>query len=410
MSRRSVGTRINMRWYLAGRSRFAGLLFILAARTGSGWAQTRLGPESHVQYSDLAVLTSRERRADFSFQITSDKPGLGFDLRFHSDCHVTVPIKALGDVGGWVEVVMRVTPGAKGDGVLSGGFDLGLGRYQVDWMMRDVHGRVCSSHWELEAKLRGGQRDLPLTLDANTVAERAEGPFGGEPPVEKAVAEPLHVKILLNLSPVKPQQSIVKPIDRAVLLSILRGVTGEPGVSRLTLVAFNLRQQKILYHREDEDKIDFAALDQAAQSLTAGTINYSVLRDPRSEMHFVTKLLTDQLGARTSSPDVIIIIGPKVTLEKKAPLEALREGGAAPCPIFYLNYNPNPLEEPWRDTIGAALKAYKGAVAYNILLPRDLGTAMRDMLSRIGKRSSSEAAISSLSHPAGMGALTRCEP
>jgi hypothetical protein len=402
-----------------------GLLFLLAASTLIGWAHPRLSPESPLQYADMAVLASRERRADFPCQVTPDKPGLGFDLRFHSDYHVTVPIKVLANVGSWLQVVMRVTPaanreepvylvhrfpipdvppGAKGDGVLSGGFDLGLGRYQVDWMMRDGRGRVCSSHWALEAKLRGSQQDLPLTLDPNMVAERAEGPFSEEPPVEKAAAEPVHVKVLLNLSPLKPQQSILKPLDRAVLLSILRGITREPGVSGVSLVAFNLREQRILYRQEDDDKIDFAALGEAAQSPTAGTINYSLLKDPRSETHFVTKLLTDQLGARTSSPDAIVIIGPKVTLEKKVPLDPLKEEGAAACPIFYLNYNPNPFEEPWRDTIGSALKAYKRAVAYDIVMPRDLGAAMKDMLSRIGKRPASEAAISFLLRPAAMGA------
>ena len=416
MPRRRLRTRINTGYYVAGRSRSVGLLFLLAASTASGWAGTRPSLESSLQQADMAVLASRKHRADFSCQVTSDKPGLGFDLRFHSHYHVAVPLKVLADGGGWLQVLMRVTPaanreepvylvhrvsipdappGAKGDGVLSGGFDLGLGRYQVDWMMRDGRGRVCSSHWALEAKLRGSQQDLPLTLDPNMVAERAEGPFGEEPPVEKAAAEPLHVKVLLNFSPAKAQQSILRPTDRAVLLSILRGITMEPGVRHLSLVAFNLREQRIIY-QEDDDKIDFAALDQAAQSPTAGTISYRRLKDPRSETHFVTKLLTDQLGARTSSPDAIIIVGPKVTLEKKVPLDPLKERGAAACPIFYLNYNPNPLEEPWRDTIGSALKAYKGAVAYDIVMPRDLGVAMRDMLSRMGKRPTSEAAISSL--------------
>ncbi len=74
-------------------------------------------------------------------------------------------------------------------------------------------------------------------------------------------------------------------------------------------------------------------------------------------------------------------------------LDLLKEGGTAPCPIFYLNYNPNSFDDPWRDTIGSALKAYKGAVVYNILMPRDLGAAMRDMLSRIGKRPAPEAAV-----------------
>jgi hypothetical protein len=101
-------------------------------------------------------------------------------------------------------------------------------------------------------------------------------------------------------------------------------------------------------------------LGQAVQSRTAGTLNYHLLQDRRSETHFVTKLLTDQLGAAAASPDAIIILGRKVTLDKRVPLEPLKEGGAAPCPIFYLNYNPKPIEDPWRDTLGSALKTYKG--------------------------------------------------
>jgi len=58
------------------------------------------------------------------------------------------------------------------------------------------------------------------------------------------------------------------------------------------------------------------------------------------------------------------------------------------CPVFYLNYNSNP-NEPLADTIGSALKAYKGAAVYNIVVPRDVGTAMRELISRIGKRPNS---------------------
>ncbi len=407
MTRRRLNTRINTRCCLAVGLQSARLLFMLAVSTLSCWAQTRLSPEFHLQYTDTAVLASRERRADFSCQVTLDKPGLGFDLRFHSGYRVTVPIKVLTDVGGWLRVVMRVTPaahseepvylihrysvpdiplGAKGEGELAGGFDLGLGRYQVDWLMRDGRGRVCSSHWELEAKLGSGQQNLPLTLDPNMVAERVEGPFDEEPPVERAATQPLHLKILLNLSPFKPQESILGAGDAAVLLSMLRSITRESGFIRFTLVAFNLREQKIVDRQDNTEKIDFGQLGQAVQSSTSGTLNYHLLQDPRSETHFLTKLLTDQLGAAAASPDAIIILGPKVTLEKKLLLEPLKGGGATPFPIFYLNYNPNPLDEPRRDTIGSALKAYKGAVAYNIVLPRDLGAAMRNMLSRIGKR------------------------
>jgi len=356
----------------------------------------------------MAVLASREPRADLSCRVTSDKPGLGFDLRFHSGFRASVPTKVLADAG-WLQVVMRVTPaadsqspvyllhrfairdlpsGAYGETTLTSGFSLGLGSYRVDWMMRDARERVCSSHWDLEAKAGRGQRDLPLTLGPNMVAGWEED----APPVKRDLAQPQHIKILLNLTPAKPQESTLKPRDVMALFSMLSSIAHEPGVDRIALVAFNLREQRILYRQDAADRIDFAALAKAAQSPKAGTIDYRLLQDPRSETRFVTRLLTDQLGAQTESPDAIIIAGLKVLLDRNVPLESLKAGGAAKCPIFYLNYNPEPIDEPWGDTIGSALKAYKGALAYNIMLPRDLGIAMRDILSRIAKRSTSEAA------------------
>jgi hypothetical protein len=73
------------------------------------------------------------------------------------------------------------------------------------------------------------------------------------------------------------------------------------------------------------------------------------------------------------------------------PLDQLKIAGWAPYPIFYLNYSPNPFDESFADAIGSVLKTYKGALAYNIVLPRDLGVALKDMLLRIRKRRASEA-------------------
>jgi len=392
-----------------------GVLLGLVASAASGWAQTRLGAEVRLQDADMAVLESSEPHKYLSCQITPEKPYLGFDLRFHAYYSVTVPIKLLADAGGWLQVVMRVRPTgdseqpvylahrlavpdfplrAKGKGVLAGGFDLGLGRYQVDWLMRDGGGRVCSSHWKLEVTLGRGQ-DLPLTLAPNMVTGREEGSATDERTFEGGATPPLHVKVLVNLSPARPQQSILKPQDAAVLLSILRGITREPGVSRFSVVAFNLQAQKILYRQECADKIDFAALSKVAQLPSAGTVNYRLLRDSQSETHFVTTLLTDQLRPQTAPLDAVIIVGRKVTLEKKVSLDQLKTGGRAPFPIFYLNYNPNPFDQPFADAIGSALKTYKGALAYNIVLPRDLGVALSDMLLRIRKRPAAEATFGS---------------
>jgi hypothetical protein len=172
-----------------------------------------------------------------------------------------------------------------------------------------------------------------------------------------------------------------------VLLSILHSVVDRPAVAVSALVAFNLRNQTIMYRQENAGQVDFLALERAMQSPTSGTIDVSLLRDPRSETHFVTGLLTGQLSAQTDPPDAIVIVGAKVSLGRKISLNSLKAKGSATCPIFYLNYNSNP-DEPWPDTLGRALKAYKTAATYDIVLPRDVGGAMKELLARIVKRPS----------------------
>ena len=413
MSRRTWKTRTYVTSWLPGTLAVA-LMLLPTIATLSAPAQTRLSPEFDLHHTDLTVLASAERRADFSCQVTPDKPALGFDLRFHSDYRVTVPVKVLAEVGGWLETVIRVTPaagseesvylvrrysipefqqGIKGSGEMFGGFDLGLGRYLVDWMMRDRRGRVCSSHWELEAKLSAGEQSLPLALDANVVAERLGDPIVKEPPVKQAETRSLYVKILLNLSPLESQESILRPERVATLFSILRSITHLPGIDCFSLVAFNMREQRIVDRQDYLEKIDYVQLNRALQSRMAGTLDYHVLQDRHGETHFVTSLLTDQLGTAAASADAIIILGPKITLDEKIPLEPLKKAGAAPCPIFYLNYNPLPFDNPWRDTLGSALKAYHGVVQYDIAQPYDWGRAVREILSRIDKPAAREGLL-----------------
>src|SRR5579862_65362 len=88
------------------------LLMLAALVTLAATPETRALTETDArfQYDDLAALASREPRAELSCQVTSDKPVLGFDLHFHSEYHVTVPIKVLADAGGWLQMAIRVTP------------------------------------------------------------------------------------------------------------------------------------------------------------------------------------------------------------------------------------------------------------------------------------------------------------
>ncbi len=58
--------------------------------------------------------------------------------------------------------------------------------------------------------------------------------------------------------------------------------------------------------------------------------------------------------------------------------------GELAFPVFYMNYNLNPQANPWRDAIGSAVKALKGA-EFTITRPRDLFFAWSEIMGRIVK-------------------------
>jgi len=367
---------------------------------------SRLGSAIRIVNTDMAVLESAEDRTDLICKVTPQKPELGFDLKFHVAYHVTIPLRDLAGDGDMLRVLIRVTPvdqterrlllvdrfsvppideDAPGEASLPGGFILGPGRYKVDWLMRDRSERVCSAHWEAEARLDDENRTLPLAMLPNTVAQRPPEPFTEQPPVERvAESELLHVKLLVNFSPTSPRDSTLKPWDLDAIVSILRGIAREPQIGRFSLAAFNMQEQRVIYREDHVERIDFPALGQAVDALKLGRVDYRRLQDPQSDTRFLQALLTEHLGPQDPQPDLIIIAGPKLMLEKRIPTDVLRQAGRANCPVFYLNYNLNPRSNPWRDTIGSAMRVYRG-LEYTISLPRDLGAALTDVMFRTSK-------------------------
>jgi hypothetical protein len=89
-------------------------------------------------------------------------------------------------------------------------------------------------------------------------------------------------------------------------------------------------------------------------------------------------------------PDVVLVAGPKASVEGKVPLEQLKELGDA-VPIFYFSYVADPVRNPFRDPIGAALKVYKTSSEFKIVRPRDMGVAISHLLSWVMTRSSGGA-------------------
>jgi hypothetical protein len=377
---------------------------IAAALLPAG-AQTRItgvGTSVHLVTEDLAVLEAQTPRKDLPCKVTPVDPVLGFDLRFHAGYEVAVPLKELAGVENMLTMLFRVTPQAegsepvyftqqirvpeipetaRGESALSGSFDLGEGKYHIDWLMRDRQNRVCAHFWDANASLSGRERDIVMEIAANAVEPATPEQFLDDPPVQRDPNANLHVKILVNFAPQDQNSSALRPSDTLALVTVLRRITREPRIGKFSLVAFNIQEQREVYRQSSADRVDFPALGAAVKAIEPGKVDLKLLANKRGEVEFLTELIKAEL-AGPDRPDALIFAGPKYMVAEGTPDNELRAAGAVDFPVFYLNYNLSPATVPWRDSIGRAVRVFGGR-EYTISRPRDLWSAVTEVVNRI---------------------------
>jgi hypothetical protein len=190
------------------------------------------------------------------------------------------------------------------------------------------------------------------------------------------------VKVLINFAPQQGAAATMQPIDTSALVSILRNISREPRIYRFSVVAFNMNEQRVVYRQDDADQIDFPKMGKALASLKFGMVDYKKLADPHSGSDFLARLVMDELG--NNKADAVIFAGPKAGLNDNVPTDTLKDLTSVSFPVFYLNYNLSPVQNPWRDPIGNIVKRLRG-YEYTITRPRDLWTSWSDVMSRIVK-------------------------
>ena len=389
--------------------RSAGLFLALASAGGGLSAQALMGglgrgPSVVLFSNDRAVLEAGDPRKDLPCSLTHEKPVLGFDLKFHASFDVSVPLNELSGTENILTIVFRVIPeaekdepryftqkirvpsiadDAKGEAFLQGGFELGEGKYHIDWLIRDRSERVCSAYWDVEAALSSKDKQIAMMLTPNAVQASEFEQFREEPPVERNPDSPLSVKMLVNFAPQNARSAALQPIDISALVSILRTIARDPRIGKFSLVAFNMQDQKVLYRQEDSDKIDFPSIGKALSALKLGTVDLGKLAKKHSDTEFLAGLMREELKV-DRSPDALIFAGPKAMLDENVSQDALREVGEIHYPIFYMNFNLSPQQVPWRDSISHAIKHFRGT-EYTISRPRDLWYAVSEMVSRVAK-------------------------
>jgi len=382
---------------------------------GSAPAQVPLrgvGSRIQINTSDLAVLEAQEVRKDLDCAVDPIKPVLGFDLRFHGGYEISLPLREVAGSENLLSILVRVTPAsggsdptylvqrisvpklpddAKGDASLGGIFDLGEGKYHVDLLMKDRSERVCSFNWDAEAALADRDKEIQPAIAPGAV-ERAEyEQFSEEPPVERALGQPLNIKILVHFAPQNASLSSLRPIDTLALVTVLRRLSREPQFGRFSVVAFNVQEQRVLYRQSSAEKIDFPALGRAIEGIEPGKVDLKQLSQKHGEVSFLTDLVKKEIA--NDHPDAVIFVGPKVLLDDSVPEEELKPLATdVNYPVFYMNYNLNPQAQPWKDAIAKAIRPFRG-IEFSISRPRDLWFAVSEVVSRIVKSKQGQNAL-----------------
>ena len=369
-----------------------------ALLTGPGGAPNLLG-------TDLAVFEAREPRKDLPCTLVPQKPVLGFDLRFHAGYDISVPLKELSGTQNQLIMVFRVAEASKpdfpvyfvqrinvptieedarGDALLQGSFDLGEGKYQVDWLMRDRTDRVCSSFWESEASLSAKDKGVVVTLEKGEIAPTDREQFEAEPFLRRTDGSGgLNMKVLVNFAPQNAQSATLQQSDTDALVSVLRCMQRDPRIGRFSVVAFNVQEQKVLYRQEGLSEIDFPAIGEALRNLHLGRVDIARLGQKNSNSDFLGDLLVNEIGA-TEKPDAYVITGPKTLMEESISAEKLKSSPGTDLPVFYLNYNLAPQATPWHDALSGAIKFFKGQ-EFTISKPRDLWFAITELVGKVVK-------------------------
>lgn len=364
-------------------------------------------PGSRLRFhpSDRAVLADNSDRSDFECQVQPQSPLLGFDLKFTAGYVVRVPARTVGSAGDSVRILFRVKPAGSprapavyfrqnfdlpkvsadsGTAAFPGRFVVGPGQYEIDWLMRNQQGRVCSAHWTADARMPSRTALLAAAAPMNLIRPYREHTFADEPPVARATESPggLHIALLVNLAPLDRNRFKLTAHEIESLVTMLRTLHREPSLGLFSLTAFHAYNRQMVYTVERQPRLDFAALGKAIESMSSGVVDVDALADEDGDEHFLSTLLNSTFDTARERPDAVVIMGPKIDRDAAISPELLNIA-SQPGAIFQFSFNRNPRSYPWPGAIESALRPY-GLVHSNVARPQDFSRALAGFLDAMG--------------------------
>ena len=331
------------------------------------------------------------------------RPSLNYGFRFQTGYFVRIPMQQyLGDGHTW-GIVMKVTPEIANATPaylvsrvnlpkipktnihfeMGGAYLVGLGRYKVEWMLFDEQARVCRKTWQIQAQLTRAERAVKVSMPANTMTDfslRGLAPAAIQTDDAKAV----RLTVLMHVAPISMRRTTMRSSDRMMLLGSLSTLLEHVPTRSVRFVAFNLEQQKEIFH---SDKFTRSAIDEVAKSineLELGLVDIKVLQNRRGHVALLSKILEHEVAARDPS-EVVLFLGPGTRYFDKLPSSSIEPTARSPRFLFFqlhpLFRGGPPLEAGFPDSISQTIARLKGKTVH-IRTPGDFAKAIRQLEAR----------------------------
>ena len=323
---------------------------------------------------------------------------LSFSFRFQAGYVVRLPLKQYAGAAHHWNILMRVTP--EGDaqpfylgsyarlrtvpktntpGEFGGVYQLGEGRYAVDWMLADDENRACRKSWKVEAKLGARERSLKVGMNPGTVSPvtfRRWSPQSDDRD-ERSIGR---LTVLLHAAPLYPRSLRFRTQDRLLLVSSLAALLEALPARSVRVVVFNLDQQKELFRQDDLTPEAFDQVAQSTSNLQLQLVDYRVLQNRRGHVSLLADLIHQELDAAEPA-DKVIFLGPTSRFYDKV-ADISTEQHSAPPQFFYFEYKPYwGREADFPDSVAMAVKKVKGKTIL-IHTPDEFARAIKEVESR----------------------------
>jgi len=358
---------------------------MISARTASGRAWIERFER------DLAAASSAPKLA---CSVRPLKLVINFALRYQAGYEATLPIDQFSQSATPLYTRFRVVSGGtnarhyfrragtlppglrrrREQAGLTGGFLIGEGDYQVDWLVTDAAGRSCQKSWEVRLRLKPHEREAAAFMAPGEVAPLTLASWRRLP----ADGHGAHrVALFLHVAPVHPRSVQMGQFDQALLLTTLISLLEQTPLRPASFHAVSLHRQRELLRTPGFDEQALRALRETMDELELATIGIEQLRTADGAARLLAGLAAEQL-ASAEPPKALIFVGPATREGAGDPRRLLGSLPGPPPPVFYLRLNYFPSWFPFGDPIEKLTRTLGGKV-FEVRNPRQFARALREI-------------------------------